>query len=405
MDLKSWVFAEYLQLQAELSTPPRLAFVQDALPFWGGAERLLSQALQVFPGTPVYTLVYNPAPFQGTSIGKTQIHTSFINRLPGAHWDHRLFLPLYPLAVESLDLSAYDMVISFSYAASHGVLTRPDQTHIALFHTPLRQAYHRYRQYVKTGPHSWVLGWLLHRFRIWDHVASARPDYLFAVSAWVANLLWGAYRRPAGVIYPPVELERFLPSADRGSYYICVSRMQSHKRLDILVQAFNRLGLPLLLVGDGRQRARLQKMARPNIHFLGRQTDASVSKLLSHARAFVHAAEEDFGIALVEAQAAGCPVIAYQGGGASETVIPGRTGILFPGQNVDSLTAAVLSFEANPSRFALEDLRASAERFSARRFRSKFAAIVKDAWKERSSQLNTHEHFTIPSESKVYFLD
>jgi glycosyltransferase involved in cell wall biosynthesis len=400
LDLKTGM--EYFQMQGELGRPPRLAFVQDALPFWGGAERVLSQVLQVFPGTPVYTLVYNPAPFQGTSIGRTVVHPSFIDHLPGAHHNHRIFLPLYPLAVESLDLSAYDLVISFSYAAAHGVLTRPDQTHLALFHTPLRQAYHQHKQFVKDGPRSWVVKWLLHRFRIWDYVAAARPDYLFAISAWAAELVWQAYRRPAEVIYPPVEVERFHPSACRGNYYICVSRLEAHKRLDIIVRAFNRLGLPLLLVGDGRERKRLQKMAHANIHFLGRQTDASVSKLLSRARGFVHAAAEDFGIALVEAQAAGCPVIAYQLGGASETVIPERTGILFPEQNVDSLIAAILSFESTLGRFSLEDLRASAERFSVRRFRSRFAEAVTTAWYERQLSKSSHGHYAIHPESKLF---
>jgi len=400
IDLKTG--EEYFQVQDELNNQPRLAFVQDALPFWGGAERVLSQALQVFPGTPVYTLVYNPAPFQGTSIGRTEVHTSFIDRFPGAHRNHRIFLPLYPLAVESLDLNAYDLVISFSYAAAHGILTGPNQTHLALFHTPLRQAYHQYRQFVKDGPRSWALKWLLHRYRIWDYTAAARPDYLFAISAWAAELVWQAYRRPAEVIYPPVEVERFHPAVFRGNYYICVSRLEAHKKLDVVVQAFNHLGLPLLLVGDGRERKRLQKMAHANIHFLGRQTDASVSKLLGQARGFVHAAAEDFGIALVEAQAAGCPVIAYERGGASETVFPERTGILFPEQNVDSLIAAILSFESNPDRFSIEDLRASAERFSARRFRSRFAEAVTAVWYEQHLSGSNHGHYAIHPESKLF---
>lgn len=385
---------------------PRVAFVQDTLPFWGGAERLLSQALKVIPGAHLYTLVFNPSSFHGTPIGGVKVHTSFIDRLPGAHWNHRAFLPLYPLAVESFDLSAYDLVVSFSYAAAHGVLTRPGQAHIALFYRPLRQAYSEFSQIVAgDGLRSFGLRALLHVFRKWDQAAAIRPNRLLAVSAWVAELLWRAYRRPAGVIYPPVEVERFHPAPDRQDYYICVARMEPYKRLDVVVEAFNRLGLPLLLVGGGRQRERLQKMSRSNIHFLQHQTDGQVADLLSRARAFVHAGAEDFGIALVEAQAAGCPVIAYQRGGASETVIHERTGILFPKQTPEHMIEAVLAYETRRRQFSVQELRASAARFSAQRFRSEFAAHVRSALKEHSFLKVSHERLKIPAQAALRPLD
>lgn len=385
---------------------PRIAFVQDALPFWGGAERLLSQALRVIPEADLYSLVFNPCPFHGTPIGSAKVHTSFIDRLPGVRWNHRIFLPLYPLAVERFDLSAYDLVVSFSYAAAHGVLTRPDQAHIALFYRPLRQAYGGFQKTVGSGGlRRFGLQALLHVFRKWDQAASTRPERVLAISAWVARLLWQAYRRPADVIYPPVEVERFHPAPDRQDYFICVSRMEAHKKLEVVVKAFNRLGLPLLLVGEGRQKARLQKMARSNIRFLHHQTDGEVADLLSRARAFVHAGAEDFGIALVEAQAAGCPVIAYQRGGASETVINGRTGILFPSQTPEHLIEAVLAFESCRYRFSPLELHASAARFSAQRFRTDFAAHIRSILADHSSMKVSHERFKIPARAALQPLD
>ncbi len=371
---ENWVFRN-----ERPSAPQRLAFVQDALPFFGGAERLLAQALQVFPGTPLFTLVYNPSRFEGSPLEGQEVHTSFIDRLPGAHRNHRWFLPLYPAAVESLDLSAYDVVVSFSYAVAHGVITRPDQCHIALIYTPLRQAYQPACP-DGGGLSAWAVERLLNRLRLWTVTAAARPDRMLAISHWVAQRVWSAFHRPAGVLYPPVELERFLPARQRDAFYMVLARLEGHKRLDLAVQAFNRLGLPLWIVGEGRQRRRLERMAQPNIRFLDHRSDVEVADLLSRARALIHPAEEDFGIAIVEAQAAGCPVIAYAGGGAGETVIDGRTGVLFPSQEVESLIEAVLAFEKNPHQFSPLAMRQSAERFSASRFRQQFASLVHAAW-------------------------
>ena len=237
--------------------PLRLAFVQDALPFFGGAERVLAQALRIFPGTPLYTLVYNPRRFIGSPLEHQEVHTGFINHLPGVHWNHRWFLPLYPAAIESLDLSAYDVIVSFSYAVAHGVITRPDQWHIALIHTPLRQAYHPApRLESQHGLAAWPVERLLDRLRAWNVRASARPDHMLAISHWAAQQVWGAFHRPARVLYPPVEVERFSPAPRRDEFYMALARLEGHKRLDLAVRAFNRLGLPLWIVGEGRQRRR-----------------------------------------------------------------------------------------------------------------------------------------------------
>jgi glycosyltransferase involved in cell wall biosynthesis len=379
------------------SVPLRLAFVQDALPFFGGAERVLAQALRAFPGTPVYTLVYNPRRFTGTALENQEVHTAFIDHLPGAHRNHRWFLPLYPAAIEALDLSAYDVVVSFSYAVAHGVITRPEQWHIALIYTPLRQAYSPVqRGGSKSGLAAWALERLLDRLRLWNATASARPDQMLAISHWVAQRVWSAFHRSAGVLYPPVEVERFSPAPQRDDFYMVLARLESHKRLDLAVRAFNRLGLPLLVVGEGRQRRQLERLAQPNIRFLGRLSDAEVAGLLGRARALIHPAEEDFGIAIVEAQAAGCPVIAFAGGGAGETVIDGRTGILFPSQEVESLVEAVLAFEREPGRFSPLEMRQSAGRFSASRFRHLFASIVFAAWHGELSGWGVDEYYQQP---------
>jgi len=198
------------------------------------------------------------------------------------------------------------------------------------------------------------------------------------------------------VLYPPVEVERFSPAPQRDEFFMVLARLESHKRLDLAVRAFNRLGLPLWIVGEGRQRRRLERLAQPNIRFLGRRSDAEVAGLLGRARALIHPAEEDFGIAIVEALAAGCPVIAFAGGGAGETVTDGRTGILFPSQEVDCLIEAVQAFESRARQFSPLELRQSAERFSAQRFRHKFASMVYAAWHREPSWWSDNEFYKQP---------
>jgi glycosyltransferase involved in cell wall biosynthesis len=386
--------------------PLRIAFVQDALPFFGGAERMIAQALRVFPGTPLYTLVYNPRRLAGSPLEKQEVHTGFINNLPGAHWNHRWFLPLYPAAIESLDLGAYDVIVSFSYAVAHGVITQPHQWHVSLIYTPLRQAYRPVQQDgAASGLAVWAEERLLSRLRAWNVRASARPDHMLAISRWVARQVWGAFHRPARVLYPPVEVERFTPAPVRDEFYMALARLEGHKRLDLAVRAFNRLGLPLWVVGEGRYRRRLERMAQPNIRFLGHRSDAEVASLLGRARALIHPAEEDFGIAIVEAQAAGCPVIAYAGGGASETVIDGRTGILFPAQKVENLIEAVQAFESRAHQFSPLELRQSAERFSVQRFRHQFASLVYAAWHGELSWWGDDEFYEQPVQVMAPALD
>ncbi len=366
---------------------PRVAIVQDALPFIGGAERVLESTLEIFPKAPIYTLVYQPEQFKGTRIASHDIHTSFINRLPGAHRNHRRYLPLFPLAVEQFDLRKFDLVLSFSYAVAHGIMTRPDQLHLSYTYTPMRQAWHHNQDYLEDSRlNHKMTGWaaraILHYFRLWDQSAAARVDQFVACSRWVARGIWRAYHRPAEVIYPPVEVQHYLYSLPREDYYLTVARLEPHKHIDLIVEAFAQLGLPLVVVGDGQEKIRIGKLVTGNIRMLGRQPDRVVADLLSRARAFVMAAEEDFGIAALEAQAAGCPVIAFGSGGALETVLDGETGLHYSEQTVPCLTQAVQEFERRRLSFDVLKLRQNAEQYSPQRFQEALFNLVMDAWEQ-----------------------
>jgi glycosyltransferase involved in cell wall biosynthesis len=367
-----------------VSRDPKIVFVQDALPFLGGAERVLSAAWEIYPDAPLYTLLYSKGAFQNTPIAGKTVIPSFINRLPGARTRYPGYLPLMPLAVERFDLREFDIILSFSYAVAHGVLPRPDQLHISYTYTPMRYAWHFYHQYLhEAGLRSGLKGWLaqafLHYLRLWDRSAADRVDRFVAISHWVAQGVWRSYRRPAEVIYPPVDTLRFSPQLPREDYYLTVSRLVSHKKIDLLVGAFSRLGLPLLVVGDGPEYRRLSKMAAPNVKMLGRRPDDEVVDLLGRARAFVQTAEEDFGIAIAEAQAAGCPVIAYGSGGGREIVIPEVTGLFFPEQTVESLIAAVEQFETGALNLQEDQMISHVERFSKARFQQELKSLIEDS--------------------------
>lgn len=363
----------------------RVALVQDTLPFIGGAERVLEAVLEIFPNAPIYTLIFNPREFDQSIFASRSIRTSFINRLPGAQTKHRHYLPLYPMAIEQFDLSGYDIILSFSYAVAHGIVPRPDQLHISMIYTPLRHAWHFYHQFLNenglaSGARSWAIRLLLHYLRLWDWASADRVDTFIAISNWIEQCIWRAYRRPAQVIYPPVYVEKFQPVLPREDYYLTISRLAPHKKVDLIVAAFSKLGLPLIVIGDGEDYHKLKNGAASNIKFLGRQPDHVLVDLLSKAKGLVHAAEEDFGIALVEAQAAGCPVITYGKGGALETILPNTTGLFFYDQTGESLIEAVDKFESMKGYFNISDLQDNAARFNKQRFQQEFAQMVTSEW-------------------------
>jgi glycosyltransferase involved in cell wall biosynthesis len=376
------------------ASEPRVAFVQDALPYIGGAERTLAAVLELYPHASIYTAIYNKDAFRGHPISFHPVQVSFIDRLPGKKDHYKAYSALFPRAIEGFDLRDYDLILSFSYAFGHGVRTGPGQLHISYIHTPLRYARNGQQAFLPGQP--WWLKTLPARFLLrylhnWAGKASARVGHFTACSRVVAERVWRSYHRQAEVIYPPVEVDRFMPAGRRDAYYVTVCRQVAHKRVDLIISAFSRLRLPLIVVGDGPEKARLARLAGPNVHLAGRLPDGQVARLLNSARAFVHAAEDDFGISPVEAQAAGCPVIAYGKGGVLETAVEGETGIFFSEQTSECLAEAVLEFEVRRKEFDPTRIRQNALRFSKERFQEEFRTMVarqadRSGWKEEEQQ-------------------
>jgi len=359
-----------------MNSKPRIAFVVDALPAVGGGEKTLFTALELYPQADIFTLIYNKNAFANTPIANREIITSLLDKIPFAKTHHRLLLPLMPSAIERFNLCKYDVVVSFSYAVAHGVRVRNGTRHISYTYTPMRYAWSDINI---DGTHSRKNGMLnlaMENFRTWDKGAASRVHEFAAISQGIAKRIQSAYQRGARLIYPPVEIERFHPNGSRENGFVTLSRLVAHKRIDLVVEAFSKLGLPLKIIGDGPERERIQKRAAPNIEFLGYQPDETVAQLLANAGGFVCAAEEDFGIAMVEAQAAGCPVIAYKAGGALETVVEGKTGLFFEEPSAQSLIEAIKRFNESVGCFRHGDMVDNAQRFSKARFTKSFQEFV-----------------------------
>lgn len=369
----------------------KTAVVHEWLVTYAGSEQVCEQMLRLFPEADLFSLVdFLPEDLRWF-IQHRPVHTSFLQHLPFAHKRFRAYLPLMPMAIEQFDMSGYDVVLSSNHAVAKGVLTRADQLHISYVHTPIRYAWDLQQQYLQgsnlqKGVKAIAAQAILHYLRLWDVATANRVDCFLANSHFVARRIWKTYRREAQVVYPPVAVDRFRPGGDRDDFYLTVSRFVPYKRVDLTVRAFNQLGLPLVVIGDGVDWQRVKAIAQPNVRLLGRQPDAIVEDYLQRCKAFVFSAEEDFGITLVEAQAAGAPVIAFGKGGATETVIPGKTGILFPTQTVESLVDAIQHFESGGLITDFEQLRQHAERFAPERFRQEFFKIVEHQWDEFRQQ-------------------
>jgi glycosyltransferase involved in cell wall biosynthesis len=364
------------------SSSPSVALVHDWLPVYAGAERVLEQMIQVLPDAEIYSLIeFLPDDQRGFLQGKS-VNTSFIQRLPFSESSYRYYLPLAPLAIEQFDLYDHDVVVSSSYAVAKGALTRADQLHLSYVHSPIRYAWDLQFQYLKqrglTGGVRGALARLvLHYMRLFDSTTADRVDVFAANSRHVAKRIWKTYRRQAKVIYPPVDTESFQLHEDKESFYVAMSRLVEYKRMDVIVEAFTNMpDKELIVIGDGPEMSRLEKMAGPNVSLLGRQPSEAVQYYLQRARALVYAAEEDFGIVPVEAQACGTPVIAYGKGGVCETVVPGATGLFFNRQTAEALAQAVERFASVRERFVPGQIREHAEKFSADRFREEFSAFI-----------------------------
>ncbi len=372
----------------------KIALAHDWLNQMGGAENVLEELVDMYPGAPVFTSIYGPE-LMPKAYRQWDIRPAWLNRAPAVHRHHQPYLPLYPAAVNSLDFSGYDVILSNKSGFIHGLRHTLRQLHICYCLAPTRYVW-SYDAYAKREGFSRWLGAaikpVIARLRRWDYAAAQTTsensrrgvDYFIAISKDIQARIKKYYGRDSVIIHPPVDTNRFRPVAEpAGDYYFIVSRLIPYKRIDLAVQACNRLGNRLIVVGDGRDRAQLEAMAGPTVEFKGRLPWDDVVELMANCRAFFFPGFEDFGIAPVEAQAAGRPVIAFAGGGALDTVIEGETGLFFREQSAEALINTVEQFEQlslNPAA-----ARANAERFSRSRFRRELGDFVAEKWQSFSS--------------------
>ncbi|NTU99249.1 glycosyltransferase family 4 protein [Candidatus Falkowbacteria bacterium] len=365
----------------------RVALVHDHLAQDGGAEKVLKVLCEIFPEAPIYTLLYEPENANKNYKDK-RIETSIIQRLPGGVKHYKWYLPFMPMAVEFFDFSGYDLVISDASAFAKGVITSTETLHICYCHTPTRYLWSDTHQYINELKYnkyfkkviSFMLSWL----RTWDRLAAERVDSYIANSKFVARRITKYYRRESTVIYPPVDVDKFNISKDLGDYYLIGGRLAPYKRVDIVVEAFKQSGKKLKIFGDGIDLARLKKIAgtAENIEFLGRVDDEEKIRLYCNCLAFINPQEEDFGITAVEAMAAGRPVIAYNRGGACETIKSKVTGEFFYEQTAEALARLLSRFK--PESFNPEVIRAHALTFSRDRFKKEMVAYIQSEYQKFS---------------------
>ena len=372
--------------QAAVDSKLRIALVHDWLATYTGAERVVEQILASFPQAKLFSLVDFLSDRDRDFLQGRTVQTSFLQRLPLARRYFRHYLALMPLAVEQFDLNEFDIVISSSHAVAKGVLTRSDQLHLSYVHTPIRYAWDLQNQYLTrtgltSGARSAIVRTVLHYLRLWDRLSADRVDLFATNSNYVARRIRKIYSRPAIVVYPPVDIDAFAIEPHKLDYYVTASRLVPYKRVDLIVEAF--AGLPdrqLVVIGDGPEFSRIAAKAGGNVKMAGYQSRDDLRRYLAQARAFIFAADEDFGIAPVEAQACGTPVIAYGVGGSRETVIDGTTGIFFNEQTPEGVAAAVKRFEDCRQEFDPQVIRRHTERFRPERFREQFENLVNTAW-------------------------
>lgn len=374
--------------------PLKIAIVHDWLTVYAGAERVLEQMLKCYPEADIYSLV-DFLPRNGRQfIRDKSVTTSFIQKLPLSRSRYRAYLPLMPLAVEQFDLSSYDVVISSSHAVAKGILTGPDQLHLCMCYSPIRYAWDLQHQYLKesgltSGIKGWFAKYILHKIRIWDLRTANGVDGFIAISNFISRRIWKVYRRKSIVIYPPVEVDSFEICNDKEGYYLTASRMVPYKKIGLIVQSFKEMpNKHLVVIGDGPDFEKIKLLAGPNVTLLGYQSFDVLSMHMKKCKAFIFAAEEDFGIAPLEAQASGTPVIAYGKGGALETIVGSdiegkkRTGVFFYNQTAEAIIAAIDEFEALTEKISPADCRKNAMRFSPQSFCDEFKMYVEEAYQK-----------------------
>ena len=364
----------------------KIAIVHDYLNQFGGAERVVCELAGLYPEAPIYTSIYNPDT-TWPELKDATIHTSWLQHLPFSHKYFKLLLPFYPSVFGGLKVSGCDVIISSSSSFAKGVQTDEETIHICYCHSPTRFLWfyddyvrkERYADTIKRLPFP-LIGLMVYMLRNWDLVACHRPDYYIANSVAVQGRIRKIYHRDSCVIHPPVDVERFQVSMLDEGYYLVVSRLNAYKRIDLVVQAFNELSLPLVIVGDGSHRRVLEKMAGPNIHFKGRLSDREVTRYIEGCRAFIFPGEEDFGITPLEANACGKPVIAYASGGALDSIREGLNGVFFHAQTVPDLKEAVRA--SREMDWDPKAIRAHAEGFSPKVFQQKIEQFVRQVGME-----------------------
>lgn len=364
----------------------KVAIVHDWLVNYAGGERVLEQILRIYPHADLFSMVNFLGENQQEFIQNKPVQTSFIQNMPFAKSRYRQYLPLMPLAVEQFDLSGYDLIISSSHAVAKGVLTGPDQLHISYVHSPIRYAWDLHHQYLReTGLNKGLKGWvakgILHYMRMWDLRTANGVDEFIANSNFIARRIMKVYRRQAEVIYPPVDVDGFSLCREKENFYLTLSRMVPYKKIDLIVEAFSQMpDKRLIVIGDGPDFAKIKGKAGKNVELLGFQPSEVVTDYMQKAKAFVFAAEEDFGITPVEAQACGTPVIAYGKGGALETICgldrDKPTGVFFYEQTIPAVRAAIDSFENNMHKINYESCRENALRFSVDRFKDEIEKYI-----------------------------
>jgi glycosyltransferase involved in cell wall biosynthesis len=386
----------------QISRPERTtAIIYDRLDGYGGGERVLEQQIALFPDADVFASIdILSEQDRGFLQGKIPI-TSFAQRWPLVRKNHRHFLLLLMFAMEQFDLGEYELVLSGSASIAKGVLTGPDQLHIAYVHSPMRYAWDLQHQYLREanltkGIKSLIARWMMHRARIWDLRTANGVDYYIANSNFVARRIRKTYRREATVIYPPVSVEAFSLRADKEEFYLTASRLMPYKKVKTIVEAFKLLPTrKLIVVGDGTEMRGIKAAAGPNVEILGYQPANVLVDLMQRARAFVFAAEEDFGIAPVEAQACGTPVIAFGRGGAVETIRgldqPHPTGVFFNRQEPDAIAEAVRLFERRSVNIEPSDCRENATRFSEQIFIDRYSSFIEKCWQEFRGSVRRQE--------------
>jgi glycosyltransferase involved in cell wall biosynthesis len=365
----------------------------------GGSELVVQEILNHIDAD-LYALIDFESTNPQSYLYQRAIKTTFLQNFPQARNGVQKYLPLLPIAIEQLDLNQYDVILSSSHAVAKGVLTNPHQLHICYCHTPMRYAWDLTFDYLQgdrqgRGIKGLIARYILHRMREWDVISANRVDYFIANSQHTAKRIWRCYRRPAKVIYPPVNLDKFNFQPEKADFYLTISRLVSYKQICLIVKAFNQLKKPLVIIGAGSQLSEIRQLAESHIQVLGWQPDHIVQEYITKAKAFVYAACEDFGIALVEAQACGTPVIAYGKGGALETVKDIRqcpqdgTGLLFDTQQPEALVAAVKSFEQLQPQIEPKNCRLQANKFSPVVFQQSYLKYIEDCYQEWQSQSKT----------------